>query len=82
MVKHTQTICWQFANKLFECVWLLWNMHLKGLGIILGRSAKIETLSKLFDFYINWKPITKGFWNGLIFEIWSSGSGDIGIWVL
>ena len=21
MVKHTQTICRQFANELFECVW-------------------------------------------------------------
>ena len=21
MVKYTQTICWQFADELFECVW-------------------------------------------------------------
>ena len=21
MVKHTQTVSWQFADKLFECVW-------------------------------------------------------------
>ena len=30
-------------------------------------SAKIETLSELFDFYIIWKPLMRGFQNGLIF---------------
>ena len=30
-------------------------------------SAKFETLSKLFDFYIIWKPLMRGFRNGLIF---------------
>ena len=44
---------------------------------ILGRSAKIETLSKLFDFYIIGKPLMRVFQNGFIFKIWPSGSGDV-----
>ena len=35
-----------------------------------GRSAKIENLSKLFDFHSIWKPLMRGFQNGLIFQIW------------
>ena len=30
MVKHTQTIRRQFADKLFECVNISWNWSLKG----------------------------------------------------
>ena len=44
--------------------------------------ANIETLSKIFDFYIIWKALMRGFQNGLIFKIWPSSSGDILILVL
>ena len=35
---------------------------------VVRRSAKIETLSKLFDFYIIWKPLMTGFQIGLFFK--------------
>ena len=37
MVKHTQTICRQIANELFECVWLFceidaWSVKFLGVS--------------------------------------------------
>ena len=32
-----------------------------------GRLAKFETFSNLFDFYIIWKPRVREFQNGIIF---------------
>ena len=49
----------------------------KQFSSYIGRSVKIETVSKLFDWYIIWKPLIKGFQNGLVISIWRSGSGDI-----
>ena len=45
---------------------------------LVGRLAKIETLCKLFDFYIIiWKFLLRGFQNGVIFKICPSGSEDL-----
>ena len=36
MVKHTQTICWQLADNLFECVWpICLNNTLTGTSMII-----------------------------------------------
>ena len=35
MVKHTQTIRQQIADKLFECLTILWNWRLKVLSYML-----------------------------------------------
>ena len=45
----------------------------------LKRSAKIETLSRIFYIDIIWKPVIKGFYNGFIFYIRPCRSGDIWI---
>ena len=34
MVKHTQTICQQFGDELFECVWPFYEIGAEGLDWI------------------------------------------------
>ena len=48
MVKHTQTICRQFADELFACVWpFLWKWHLKGQTLIEMEISVWNELKKL-----------------------------------
>ena len=40
MVKHTQTICRQIADELFECIWSFWGLVLKELKSITSALQK------------------------------------------
>ena len=39
MVKHTQAICQQIADELFECVWIFFKIGTKRINIILNTAS-------------------------------------------
>ena len=52
MVKHTQTIRQQFADKLFERVWPFEGLTLAGLNENMSKMCRISTQAKFFMFLV------------------------------
>ena len=52
---------------LLRLLQLVFGFSIYSQILLVGRSDKFETSLKSFDFYIIWKPLMKGFKNGLIF---------------
>ena len=51
MAKHTQTIRWQFADELFDCVWPFFGIDAKRVNNICGKvKANLGLLSRVVLF--------------------------------